>query len=77
MFKAAAPKRGVNPALRQISCVQMRPVVNPDLEEDLVREVAESHSGTAGERVFGSNHDHKRAAEDFFGLKLLGTGEPG
>ena len=52
-------------------------VVKSDLEEDLVREVAESHNGTAGERVFGSNHDHKRAAENFFGLKLLGTWEPG
>ena len=31
-------------------------VVKSDLEEDLVREVAESHNGTAGERVFGSNH---------------------
>ena len=52
-------------------------VVNLDIEEDLVREVAETHSGTAGERVFGSNQDHQRAAEDFYGFEMPGTGEPG
>src|SRR5258706_9703576 len=50
-------------------------VVNVDLEENLVREVAKTHNGTAGERVFGSDHDHQRAAEDFYGLEMPGTGE--
>ena len=52
-------------------------VVKSDLDKDFIREVAETHHGTAGELVFGSDHDHKRAAEDFYGLEMPGTGELG